>query len=193
MSHTPVNPPRRPTHSRSPSARRHTPERTPLDLPGAALLAVTPACLVYAVTARPVSGAGLAAAALTAVVLVRHERRAANPLLPPELIGARSAGAALGVLVAVSASMSGTLFVATYVLQRRLGMDAFHSTLSSLPPAVLMVLSAALCPASLRRWGARRMTAVAAAPSRWGCCCRGPPPRPGSVSPSRCSAPVSAR
>ncbi|MFF7093949.1 hypothetical protein ACFY9A_16355 [Streptomyces rubradiris] len=53
--------------------------------------------------------------------------------------------------------------VATYLLRRRLGLDAFPSALSSLPPAVLMVLSAVLCPASLRRWGARRVTAAALA------------------------------
>ncbi|MFH9405073.1 MFS transporter [Streptomyces sp. NPDC017638] len=143
--------------------RPAAPARAPLDLPGAALLAVTLACLVYAVTARPVSGASLAAAALAAVVLVRHERRAASPLLPPEVIGARAAGAALGILVTVSASLFGTVFVATYVLQRRLGLDAFHSALRGLPLAVLMVLSAALCPALLRRWSARGVTAGAAA------------------------------
>ncbi|MGW1598519.1 MFS transporter [Streptomyces sp. NPDC002343] len=150
----------------SAAARRDrpaAPARAPLDLPGAALLAVTLACLVYSVTARPVSGASLAAAALAAVVLVRHERRAASPLLPPEVIGARAAGAALGILVTVSASLFGTVFVATYVLQRRLGLDAFHSALRGLPLAVLMVLSAALCPALLRRWSARGVTAGAAA------------------------------
>ncbi|MEU1007697.1 MFS transporter [Streptomyces sp. NPDC005890] len=141
--------------------RRPVPARTPLDLPGAVLLAVTLGCLVYAVTARPVSGAGLALSAVTAAVLVRHERRAASPLLPPRVIGSRAVGAALGVLVAVSASLFGTLFVATYVLQRRLGLDPFDSALRSLPLAVLMVLSAALCPALLRRCGARAATAGA--------------------------------
>ncbi|MFJ4520868.1 MFS transporter [Streptomyces sp. NPDC088810] len=141
--------------------RRPVPARTPLDLPGAVLLAVTLGCLVYAVTARPVSGAGLALSAATAAVLVRHERRAASPLLPPRVIGSRAVGAALGVLVAVSASLFGTLFVVTYVLQRRLGLDPFDSALRSLPLAVLMVLSAALCPALLRRCGARATTAGA--------------------------------
>ncbi|AOR30832.1 MFS transporter [Streptomyces fodineus] len=137
--------------------------RTPLDMPGAVLLAVTLSCLVYALTARPVSAAGLAVAAVAAAVLVRHERRAASPLLPPAVIGSRAVGAALGVLVAVSAALFGTLFVATYVLQRRLGLDPLLSALRSLPLAVLMVASAALCPVLLRRFGARGTTTAATA------------------------------
>lgn len=143
--------------------RRPAPARTPLDLPGAVLLAVSLAGLVYAVTARPVSGTGLALSGVTAAVLVRHERRTASPLLPPEVIGSRAVGAALGVLVAVSASLFGTLFVATYVLQRHLGLDPFDSALRSLPLAVFMVVSASLCPALLRRCGARATTAGATA------------------------------
>ncbi|GGU85085.1 MFS transporter [Streptomyces filipinensis] len=137
--------------------------RTPLDLPGAALLAVALACLVHALTARPVSGAGLAVAAVTAALLVRHERRVASPLLPTAVIGSRAVGAALGVLVVVSAALFGALFVATYVLQRRLGLDPLHSALQSLPLAVLMVASAALCPLPLRRFGARGTTTTATA------------------------------
>ncbi|MGW3199612.1 MFS transporter [Streptomyces sp. NPDC001118] len=135
--------------------------RTPLDVPGAVLLAVTLSCLVHAVTARPVSGAGLAVAAVTAAVLVRHERRTTSPLLSPAVVGSRAIGAALGVLVVVSAALFGALFVATYVLQRRLGLDPLHSALRSLPLAVLMVASAALCPVLLRRFGARGTTTAA--------------------------------
>ncbi|MEV5146522.1 MFS transporter [Streptomyces sp. NPDC052727] len=143
--------------------RRPAPARAPLDLSGAVLLAVTLAGLVYAVTARPVSGAGLALSGVTAAVLVRHERRTASPLLPPGVVGSRAVGAALGILVAVSASLFGTLFVATYVLQRHLGLDPFDSALRGLPLAVLMVVSASLCPALLRRCGARVTTAGATA------------------------------
>ncbi|MGJ5751922.1 MFS transporter [Streptomyces puniciscabiei] len=137
--------------------------RTPLDVPGAVLLAVTLACLVHSLTARPASAAGLAVAAVTAAVLVRHERRTASPLLPPAVIGSRAAGAALGVLVVVSAALFGTLFVATYLLQRRLGLDPLDSSLRSLPLAVLMVASAALCPLLLRRFGTRATTTGATA------------------------------
>lgn len=137
--------------------------RTPLDVPGALLLAVALSCLVHSLTARPASGTGLAVAAVAAAVLVRHERRTANPLLPPAVFGSRAVRAALGVLVVVSAALFGTLFVATYVLQRRLGLDPLDSSLRSLPLAVLMVASAALCPVLLRRYGARGTTAGATA------------------------------
>ncbi|WP_094220945.1 MFS transporter [Streptomyces diastatochromogenes] len=141
--------------------------RTPLDLPGALLLAVTLACLVQTLVALPASPAAIAAgfggAALAAAAFVRHERRAASPLLPPDVIRSPAVGAALALLVAASASLFGTLFVETYVLQRRLGLDPFHSALRSLPLAALMVLSAPLCPVLLRRAGARRTTAVATA------------------------------
>ncbi|MER6565719.1 MFS transporter [Streptomyces sp. NPDC001093] len=137
--------------------------RTPLDIPGAVLLAVALSCLVHSLTARPASGTGLTVAAVAAAVLVRHERRTTSPLLPPAVIGPRAAGAALGVLVVVSAALSGTLFVATYVLQRHLGLDPLDSSLRSLPLAVLMVASAALCPVLLRRFGARGTTTGATA------------------------------
>ncbi len=136
-----------------------------LDLPGALLLAVTLAGLVHGLVALPEAGgrtAGeLALVAATGAVFVRHERRTASPLLPPDLVGSPTVGSALGTLVAASAALSGTLFVATYVLQDTLGLDPLQSALRSLPLAVLMVVAAAGCAVPLRRAGARR-TAVAA-------------------------------
>ncbi|MFF4399099.1 MFS transporter [Streptomyces sp. NPDC001480] len=137
-----------------------------LDVPGALLLAVTLGSLVHALVLRPASAqtvAGLSLAAVAGAAFVRHERRTAYPLLPPEVIGSRAVGAALGVLVAASASLFGTLFAVTYVLQDGLGLDPFHSALRSLPLAVLMVLSAPGCAVLLRRVGARRTTGAAMA------------------------------
>ncbi|MEW2134567.1 MFS transporter [Streptomyces sp. NPDC005435] len=133
-----------------------------LDLPGALLLAVTLASLVHALsapgaTALPV----LAVSAVAGAVFVRHERRTARPLLPPGVIGAGPVGAALGILVALSAAMFGTLFAETYVLQRGLGLDPFESAVRSVPLAVMMIASAPCCPALLRRWGARWTTGAA--------------------------------
>ncbi|MGW2643156.1 MFS transporter [Streptomyces sp. NPDC001348] len=137
-----------------------------LDIPGALLLAVTLGCLVHALVARPVSAqtvAGPILAALTGAAFVRHERRTANPLLPPEVIGSRAVGAALGVLVAASASLFGTLFAVTFVLQDGLGLDPLHSALHGLPLPVLMVLSAPGCAMLLGRAGARLTTGAAMA------------------------------
>ncbi|MES5818247.1 MFS transporter [Streptomyces sp. RG80] len=128
--------------------------RVPLDLPGAVLLAVTLGFLVDALAST--RWAGLAVAAVTGAAFVRHERRAASPLIPRAV-----PGAPLGVLLAASAALSGTLFVGTFVLQHTLGLDPFQSALRCLPLAVLMVAAAALCPVLLRRAGTRRTTATA--------------------------------
>lgn len=135
-----------------------------LDLPGALLLALTLACLVHSLVASgAVRAAGLAVAVLAGAAFVRRERRAADPLLPPGVLGSAPVAAALGLLVAVSAALFGTLFVETYVLQRDLGLDPFQSALRGVPLAVLMVASAPWCPVLLRRLGARWTVGAATA------------------------------
>ncbi|MBX9392713.1 MFS transporter [Streptomyces sp. TRM72054] len=130
-----------------------------LDLPGALLLALTLACLVHALVTRTPST--WVVAALAAVAFAGHERRTAHPLIPADVIGSAPVAAALGVLTAASAALSGTLFVGTYVLQRALGLDPLRSTLLSLPLAVLMIAAAPVCAVLLRRTGARRTTVAA--------------------------------
>ncbi|MFI5550293.1 MFS transporter [Streptomyces sp. NPDC051738] len=137
-----------------------------LDLPGALLLAVSLACLVHALVAQSgwVSTAASATiATVTGAAFVRHERRSASPLLPPDVIGSPAVGSALGMLVAASAALSGSLFVGTFLLQGRLGLDPFRSALVSLPLAALMVLAAPSCAVLLRRFGARHTTTAAMA------------------------------
>ncbi|MET8452665.1 MFS transporter [Streptomyces sp. NPDC005209] len=146
------------------TARGPRPERSRagrLDVPGAVLLAVTLACLVHFLVAPYWPELGVAV--LAGAVLVRHERRTASPLLPARVIGSASVGAALGILVAASAALFGTLFAVTYVLQRTLGLDPFQSALRGLPLAALMVVAAPGCPVLLRRVGARRTTGAAVA------------------------------
>ncbi|WP_330235035.1 MFS transporter [Streptomyces sp. NBC_00566] len=146
-------------------ARRAAARPAPsLDLPGALLLALTLACLVHGLVASgAVMAAGLGVAALAGAAFVRRERRAAAPLLPPGVIGSAPVAAALGILVAASAALFGTLFVETYVLQRDLGLDPFQSALRSVPLAVMMVASAPWCPVFLRRVGARWTVGAATA------------------------------
>ncbi|MGI5379485.1 MFS transporter [Streptomyces sp. CA-251387] len=132
-----------------------------LDVPGALLLAVTLACLVHALVALPGWVWTATAAAVTCAAFVRHERRTADPLLPPDLVGSAAVGSALGMLVAASAALSGALFAGTFLLQDTLGLDPLQSALRSLPLALLMVVAAPSCAVLLRRAGARR-TAVGA-------------------------------
>ncbi|MFH0515861.1 MFS transporter [Streptomyces sp. M41] len=134
-----------------------------LDLPGALLLAVALACLVHTLVAMPGWGWTAVSAAVAGAWFVRHERRAPSPLLPPDVIGSAPVASALGMLVAASAALSGTLFTATFVLQGAFALDPFHSALVSLPLALLMVLAAPSCAVLLRRAGARRTTAAAMA------------------------------
>ncbi|MFI2640576.1 MFS transporter [Streptomyces sp. NPDC018610] len=139
-----------------------------LDLAGALLLAVALGCAVRTLVASADPGGpgpDVAVVAVAAVVaaaaFVRHERRTADPLLPPDVIGSAAVGSALAMLVAASAALSGTLFVLTYVLQDTLGLDPFQSALRCLPLALLMVLAASASPVLLRRLGARRTTTTA--------------------------------
>ncbi|AWT46444.1 MULTISPECIES: MFS transporter [Streptomyces] len=148
---------------------RHQAGAPALDLPGALLLAALLTCLVHTLVALPASGwtparlCGLAAAAGCAVALVRHERRTPGPLLPAAVVGAPAVASALGILVAASAALHGTLFACVYLLQRGLGLDALHCALLSLPLAVLMIAAAPCCAVLLRRAGARRTTVTAMA------------------------------
>ncbi|GAX48891.1 MFS transporter [Streptomyces olivochromogenes] len=138
-----------------------------LDLPGAALLAVALVALVRTLVALPETGLttttvlGPLVATVAAAAFVRHERRAASPLMPPGLLGSPTVGAALGTLVCASAALFGTLFVSTYYLQDVLGLDPLQSSLRALPLAVMMVLGAPVSAVLLRRYGPRRTTGTA--------------------------------
>ncbi|MEN1889400.1 MFS transporter [Streptomyces mirabilis] len=138
-----------------------------LDLPGAALLAVALVALVRTLVVLPATGwttatvLGPVVATAATAAFVRHERRAASPLVPSGLLGSPAVGAALGTLVCASAALFGTLFVSTYYLQDVLGLDPLQSSLRALPLAVMMVLGAPVSAVLLRRHGPRRTTGTA--------------------------------
>jgi len=141
--------------------------RAPLDLPGAGLLAAALVCLVYSLatvadSGRPTASAGaLLGATAAGFLFVRHERRTRSPLLPTEMLGRSPVGSALGLLVAVSAAMLGTLFVSSYVLQDVLGLDPLRTALRALPAPAAMVLGAPVTAVLMRRYGPRRTAGTA--------------------------------
>ncbi|MDQ0834780.1 MFS family permease [Streptomyces achromogenes] len=134
-----------------------------LDLPGALLLGLALACLVHTLVTLPAVSWSAPLALLAGVAVVRHERRAVSPLLPPDVIGSPAVGAALGMLVVASAALNGGLFACVYVLQDGLGHTALHSALLSLPLPVLLVAAAPASAVLLRRAGARATVAGATA------------------------------
>lgn len=133
----------------------------PLDLPGALLLAVALACLVHTLVTLPGVTWSAPVALLAGAAFVRHERRTRSPLLPPEVVGSRAVGGALGVLVIASAALNGGLLTCVYVLQDDLGLTPLRSALLSLPLAVLLVAAAPTSAVLLRRSGARATVAAA--------------------------------
>ncbi|MGJ7416795.1 MFS transporter [Streptomyces cinereoruber] len=160
--------PDRPAPGRTDPPPRTTPALTALDPLGALLLAITLGLLVHGLVeaARP-GGARTGAfacvgAVVAGIVLARHERRAARPLLPPELLRSGPVVAGIAVLLAASAALFGSLFVATYFLQDVQRLDPLACALRFLPLALLMVLGAPLCPPLQRRFGPR-CTATAGA------------------------------
>ncbi|MFD3437049.1 MFS transporter [Streptomyces sp. NPDC058685] len=147
-----------------PETRRPGPGLRGLNLPGAFLLAATLGCLVHTLVGLPDSGwtpvSSLAAAAAVTAgsAFVLHERRTANPLVPPAVLRSVPVISALAVLVSASASLFGVLFLGTYLLQDVLGLDPFTTALHMLPMAVMMVLGAPASAVLQRRLGYRATT-----------------------------------
>ncbi|MFG2435963.1 MFS transporter [Streptomyces sp. NPDC048508] len=146
-------------------AKTRTPAASdPLDVPGAVLLTVALVALVHTLVGIPDSGwtaattLGLTVTALAGAAFVRRERRAPSPLVPLDVLGSATVAAALGILVAASAAMFGTLFTASSFLQRTLGLDPLETGLRALPGGVMMVLGAPVAAVLLRRSGARATT-----------------------------------
>ncbi|MCK2215333.1 MFS transporter [Actinomadura sp. ATCC 31491] len=129
---------------------------------GAGLLAVALAGLVHALVELPRTGwtwssaLGLGAAAVAGGAFARHQRVAAHPLIPRQVLAPGPLTAALAVLLAASAAMFGALFVGSYFLQEVLALDPLESGLHVLPLAVMMVAGAPVAAVLLRRQGARR-------------------------------------
>ncbi|MEV5079933.1 MFS transporter, partial [Streptomyces sp. NPDC056159] len=138
-----------------------------LNLPGGGLLAIALAVLVHALAGVPARGwtaaptlLELLAVAGAMALLVRHERRAAHPIVPPAVARSAPVTASMAILLVTSAGLFGALFRATFQLQDTLGLDPLTCGLRVLPLTVFMVLGSPVAGAALRRYGARR-TAIA--------------------------------
>lgn len=140
-----------------------------LDLPGAAfsVLAIGLAC--YALTSGVQNGWGAAvtvaaiAGAIGAVVaFVRHERRAASPMLDLKLFANGTVRGAAIAQVGTSIAMASVLFGLILHFQYAYGWSPVKAGLANLPIIATMLLATPLSEGLARRFGHRIATLVGA-------------------------------
>ncbi|MFF0742881.1 MFS transporter [Streptomyces sp. NPDC004111] len=133
-----------------------------LDLGGAALLAGALAVLVHTLTGVPEQGwsaaptlLGFLAVAGLAAVLVLHERRTEEPIVPRAVSRCVPVTASMAMLLVTAAGLFGALFTATFQLQSVMRLDPLATGLRVLPMTVLMVVGAPVAGVAVRRFGPR--------------------------------------
>jgi EmrB/QacA subfamily drug resistance transporter len=145
------------------------PHSTELDLPGVAGLSI--ACMsVLALVSRlgpdgwswPAGTALLLTAVVATIAFVRHERRCANPILPPSLLAQRLVGPSMLASILLGA---GFLSLDTYVplyVQGGRGGGATAAASVVTPVMLTWAISSMIAAQLLVRWGFRK-TALAGA------------------------------
>ncbi|CAM5659190.1 hypothetical protein SAVIM338S_06729 [Streptomyces avidinii] len=145
---------------RLPAPPRTGPGRIPAA--GAALLVAALAVFVHALAGVPEHGwagpgtlAGFAGAVVLGALLVRSERRSAQPLVPRAVARSVPVTSSMALLALVSAAMFGALFGASFALQDAAGQSPLATALRVLPMTAAMVVGSPVAGAALRRFGAR--------------------------------------
>jgi hypothetical protein len=131
-------------------------------LPGAALLAIALAVLVPALAGAPTHRwtapptlVQLTATVGPAVLLLWHERRAAQPIVPGAVVRSVPVTASMALPLATGAGLNGALFAVTFCLQDVLRLG---------PLTVPMIVGAPTTGLALRRYGPRRRATVGTLP-----------------------------
>ncbi|HIW90546.1 MAG TPA: MFS transporter [Candidatus Corynebacterium avicola] len=154
-----------------PSGRTATQDAT-ADVPGALLLTGAPLLFIAGVVeageaVRPwwVPTLLLIGAVVATVALVKVERRAADPLLPPKILAHRSRLGANGATMLLSAALSSSFLLFTFLLQDRMGLSPLTTGLTLVPLALSLILASVYIPQLIERWGAQvcALTGIACA------------------------------
>jgi EmrB/QacA subfamily drug resistance transporter len=152
---------------------RHVPETRdpelagPLDLPGAALVALSLGGLSWGLIAAGDDGftspsviAALVFGVACAVILVIVERRRPAPMVPPELFASSQFRAANLVTVVVYGALGGVFFLLVVHLQQVLGYSALEAGAATLPITLIMLAGSARSAALADRIGPRLQMSV---------------------------------
>jgi predicted MFS family arabinose efflux permease len=155
-------------HLRLPSVEVQAP-RTPLDLPGAALLSAGTIALMLACILAPTQPYGwgspaivalLAASGVLGVALIARTRRTEDPIVPLSVIGNRPVALASAALFLVTATMfSITVFVPVF-LQTTTGASPTQAGLLLIPMMVGITLSTNVAGRLIQRTGRYKLFPV---------------------------------
>jgi len=134
-----------------------------LDLLGAVGVTTTLALGVYGLTSTGEHGltsvtswAPMLVSVAVLVLLVRHERRIADPLVPPDLLRSRAVVGGILTSLAITATTSPAMFLSTLYVQRELQLSPARASLLFPVFNIAVVGGSLLAPTLLRWFGARR-------------------------------------
>ena len=140
----------------------HVNESTePVDNLGGVLSVIMIATLVLAINFAPVPGAwqvaiGLAVvAAIAAVLFIRRQRRAPNPLYDLTYAKRRTFWAAAVAGIVCFGTLMGTMYIGQQFLQNVLGYNTLASGFAILPSSIAMILVAGLSAKMVNNLGSR--------------------------------------
>ena len=133
-----------------------------LDLLGAIGVTTTLALGVYGLTstgehglASVTSWVPMLVSVGVLVLLVRHERRIADPLVPPDLLRSRAVVGGILTALAITATTSPAMFLCTLYVQQELQLSPARASLLFPVFNIAVVGGSLLAPTLLRRFGAR--------------------------------------
>src|SRR5689334_3171366 len=119
--------------------------------------------------AHPLVLTGFAAAAVTGVLFVAQERRAAQPMLPLSLFGHRMFALTSLVGLLVNIAIYGLIFVLSLYFQEINGLSAFQTGLAFVPMMAAVLPVNLIAPRITERIGAPATIAAGAVISALGC------------------------
>lgn len=153
-------------------AESRDPDPTQLDWPGQLMFAPAIAMIAYALIEVPrmhrelaVVGTTLLLALVLLCLFVRHERRAAFPLIDLQLLTRPVYRSALLVYFLVASSFFGLLMVATQHFQNVRAFSPMHAGLLLLPVPVAFGVASVLAGRAVESWGPRLPALVCLAAS----------------------------
>jgi EmrB/QacA subfamily drug resistance transporter len=145
-----------------------SPERTPIDLPGALLVSTGLLAVVFGFNRAQVdswtAGVTLISLAAGIVLLVAFavtEMRVRYPLLPLRVPGDRNRGASFLAMLLSAAAMFGVFLFLTYYLQENRGYSPIKTGLAFLPlTAVIMITAVTVSTTLLTRVGPKLLVSL---------------------------------